>query len=183
MRFQALYGEAATEWRIEADWDARAPFLACALPMGLQRSLQTVCAELQIVLAGLAPQFVTAWNLWQSKLRRDAWFGVVHDDRMTVGAIHEGRLRAVRTLNAAPGTQVASALQGVLAREALLLNLPLPAHLQWTNATPDSAPTTSAMLHCETFALTSAISRPAADDAAAPARTASLALARKETLA
>lgn len=133
LRFQLLYGEPAAAWRIEADWDAREPFLACAMPAHLLDALQAAAAEHGLDLIETCPQFVAAWNRWHGQLQGDAWFGAVHDDGMTVGAIQEGRLRAVRSLDAAPQDA-----RDALAREALLLNLPIPVQLQWTSASLDA---------------------------------------------
>jgi hypothetical protein len=144
MRFQSLYGEPATQWQIEADWDAVQPFLACALPVELLQALQAVLAEQQLAFAELAPRFVATWNLWRGKLQRDAWLGVAHERGMTVGAIHDGRLHAVRHLDASLGS-----LRDVLAREALLLNLPMPARLQLAGAAHDAVATADGALAFE----------------------------------
>lgn len=133
LRFQLLYGEPAAAWRIEADWDAREPFLACAMPAPLLDALHAAAAEHGLDLVETCPQFVTAWNRWHGQLPGDAWFGAAHDDGMTVGALHEGRLHAVRSLDAAP-----HAARDALAREALLLDLPMPAQLRWANASLDA---------------------------------------------
>jgi hypothetical protein len=137
MRFQTLYGEPATAWRIEADWDAREPFLACAMPANLLSALHAVAAEHRLDLVEMLPQFVAEWNRWHRKLPGDAWLGVVHERGMTIGAIHEGRLRAVRTLDTTPQDLIATRMHDMLAREALLLNLPTPARLQLAGAALD----------------------------------------------
>jgi hypothetical protein len=37
-RFAALYGESAEPWLLAADWQAAAPFIACALPRELYQA-------------------------------------------------------------------------------------------------------------------------------------------------
>lgn len=151
MRFQSLYGEATTAWQIQADWDARVPFLACAIPTSFLNALQAVLADRQLALAELTPRFVAAWNRSHGKLHDDAWLGVVHERGMTVGAIHDGRLRAVRSLDGMPEDFSAERLHGMIAREALLLNLPMPSRLQLSGASLVAATTTSSARSVDTL--------------------------------
>ncbi|HYD82016.1 MAG TPA: hypothetical protein VEC06_19610 [Paucimonas sp.] len=150
MRFQALYGEPIAGWRLEADWQARAPFLACAMPASLLNMLCSALSERRLAPVELVPQFIAGWNRWRRKLRGDAWFGVVHDHGMTVGAIHQGHLRAVRPLAIAAGDFDPARLHAMLMREALLLDIPAPARLQLVGSVPAGLTTpSSGALRCE----------------------------------
>jgi hypothetical protein len=136
-RFQMLYGEPMTGWELAASWNARHPFLACAIPRALLLTLQTVAREHRLTLLEIAPQFVAAYNFWRAKMRAGSWFAVLHDKVLTIGAIDQQRLRSVR---AAPLPDQAWSDQGWLAqhlsREALRLNLALPSQLQVCGAVP-----------------------------------------------
>ncbi|SFI21967.1 hypothetical protein SAMN04515618_1146 [Collimonas sp. OK307] len=144
MRFQALYGTVLDEWQLEADWDARHPFLACAVPRTLICALQQIAQENQLHLVDVAPQFVRMWNRWHKTLRNGSWFGIVQDRTLVLAAIAQQRLCAVRATAVPVDGDARSWLQQQVMREALRLNLPLPKQLQlcgdqaryWVSADP-----------------------------------------------
>ena len=82
MRFQALYGEPAAAWQLEAAWDARQPFVVCAVPRALLAALQQLAATHRLTLIEVVPQFIAAWSRWRSALKSDAWFGLAHANRL-----------------------------------------------------------------------------------------------------
>lgn len=127
MRFRTLYGEAPDGWLLQADWDARHPFLACALPRALLASQQQVALDHKLALVAVAPHFIAAWNRWRGRLKPGAWFGVAQGGTLTLGAPQQRRLCAVRSAPfPAEAWQDKAALPGHLRREALRLNLPPP---------------------------------------------------------
>lgn len=138
LRFQTLYGEPMTDWELAADWDARQPFLACAMPRPLLRTIEEVAREHQLTLLEIAPQFIAAWNRWRAEIGAASWFGVLHDEVLSIGAIHQRRLCAVR---AAPLPADALDDRGWLPRhlqrEALRLNLDMPAEIQLCGPIPE----------------------------------------------
>lgn len=137
MRFQTLYGEPLTAWKLEADWDAEHPFLACALPKALLDSMHRVATNHGLTLIGLMPQFIAAWNRWRRSLKTNAWFGVVHQEVLTLGAIDRSGVRAVRvTPITADSWQDKLWLEEHVTREALRLNLPMPEQIQVSGALP-----------------------------------------------
>ncbi len=97
-RFQALYGEPLSDWQSAADWHARLPFLASALPAALVTALRRVCAAHRLVLLEIVPQFIAGWNRWCAALEDGAWFGVLQGSILTLGAASAGRLCALRSL-------------------------------------------------------------------------------------
>lgn len=137
MRFQALYGESPADWQIDAEWDARQPFLACAMPRSLLTMLQQLAVEYRLPLIAIAPHFVAAWNRWHAKLKASAWFGVAHEHGLTLGVTHSQRLVAVRAA-AVPdcGWQDKEWLSEHVRREALRLDVPMPTQLQLCGALP-----------------------------------------------
>lgn len=131
LRFQELYGEAPAQWQLRADWDARHPFLACAIPNSLLASLQQLASACRWTLLSVMPQFVAAWNRWHRELDGDAWFGVALGNRLTLGAIEHGRLRAINTMQVADSAwQDEQWLPAQLAREALRLDMAAPQALR-----------------------------------------------------
>jgi hypothetical protein len=140
-RFQTLYGEPLGDWHLAADWDARRPFLACALPGALLALLQGAAAAQRLPVLEIAPQFVVAWNHWRRAIAPHAWFGLVGSGMLTVAVTRGTCLQALRAaaLPAAAWSD-APALARHLAREALRLDVPMPPLLQLCGDLPDDLP-------------------------------------------
>jgi hypothetical protein len=147
LRFLSLYGETPQAWSVKADWDSRAPFFAAAVPAPLLAALEQVAAAAQLAVVETVPYFIDAWNRWSGALKATAWYGLVHDNLLTIGAVQDRQLRAVRVLpmpmlqlQADDGTDDTANgmawLVQALAREALLLDLALPAQLQLCGQVP-----------------------------------------------
>jgi hypothetical protein len=145
LRFQSLYGEAASAWHIAADWNARQPFFAAAMPRTLLAELRLVAQEYKLAVVAIEPHFVSAWNRWHAVLKPGAWYGVVHDKLLTIAAIghgahgtqgtHAAAIHSIRTL-AVPNGADHYWLTQMLAREALLHDMEPPALLQACGALP-----------------------------------------------
>jgi hypothetical protein len=147
MRFQQLYGEPLGGWQLRADWQAQHAFLACALPSALLDSLQSVAHDHRLTLLSIAPQFIVAWNQWRSHVKAGAWFGVVQDNTLTLAAIDQQQVYAVRTTTLPDGAlQDAQWLAAHLTREAMLLNLPVPKQVQVCGASSSQSALPSATL-------------------------------------
>jgi hypothetical protein len=137
LRFQSLYGEAPSGWKIAADWNASEPFFAAAMPRALLAVLELVAREFKLSIVGVEPHFVSAWNRWRRGMKQGAWFGLLHDNLLTLAAIDAGAgkgqgaqaMRAIRALPVPPGADPAWLTQ-TLKREALLLDMPPPELLQ-----------------------------------------------------
>lgn len=141
LRFQTLYGESAAQWRMMASWDNRRPFFAAAAPQALLAALEQGAATQRLTLVAVVPHFIGAWNRWRRALQAGAWFGVVHDGLLSLGAVEAGQLRAVRILPLPVETaQQAGAdhhwLSLGVGREALLLGLAAPSLLQLCGQVP-----------------------------------------------
>lgn len=135
LRFHTLYGETPAAWRIAADWNARHPFFAAAVPRTLLTVLEQVAREQQLVIVEILPHFIAAWNRWHRALAPGAWFGVLHDGLLTVAAVDDQRLRAVQALPVPDGADHYWLTQ-TLTRAALLHQMELPAQLQLCGAAP-----------------------------------------------
>ncbi|MES2757488.1 MAG: hypothetical protein V4693_08955 [Pseudomonadota bacterium] len=135
LRFQMLYGEPAANWTISAGWDPVRPFLAAAMPRALLGALGQGAALHQLKAVEIVPQFVAVLNRYASALRPGAWFGVMHDNVLTLGAFDGRAIVAVRAA-AVPDGADAGWLAAHLAREALRLNLPAPERLQLWGGMP-----------------------------------------------
>lgn len=143
LRFHALYGDAPSAWQISADWDAQKPFFAAAMPRALLAELALVAREYKLSVVGIAPHFVTAWNRWCRAIQPAAWFGLVHEQVLTLAVIdaaHQGAAHSVRAVRALPVPAGADHqwLAQTLQREALLQNVPAPMLLQVCGSAPAS---------------------------------------------
>jgi hypothetical protein len=131
MRFQSLYGEAASDWLIVADWDPQHPFLACALLQSLQSELLLVAANCRLTITSIIPHFIATWNYWHLKLPSTSWFGIVNEDLLTLGIVDQHRLCNVRTATLIDYIwDDPEWLPDYINREALRLNVPAINSLQ-----------------------------------------------------
>jgi hypothetical protein len=136
-RFQLLYGEAPAGWALSASYDAGRPFLAAAVPRALLDLCEQAATEHGMKLVEIVPQFVAGWNRWRHALKPGAWFGQVHERVLTIGAAGDGALSTVRATAVPEGVDQAW-LREHIGREALRLNLPLPAQLYLTGRLPQA---------------------------------------------
>ncbi|MCG2586557.1 hypothetical protein [Massilia sp. TS11] len=135
LRFQGLYGDSLAGWELAADWQADAPFLACALRASLGDSLARAARDSGALLTQVQPQLLAAWNRWCGKLDAAAWFALVQGDRLSLGISRARRLHAVRVLRVTPEASLDWLAQQV-AREALRLECAAPELLQVCGAAP-----------------------------------------------
>ena len=152
MRFHQLFGESGSDWQIHAEWDASAPFLACALPNNLLSGLQLACAGQKLRLHSITPHFIACWNHWSRQLQADSWFGVVNGGSLMLAAIENGRLQALRRSPfLLQHWQDKQYLPTLLQREALRLNLAMPVCLQLCGSLPQDsrAVETMGQLECK----------------------------------
>jgi len=138
LRFQALYGEPMSNWEMAADWDARQPFAACAMPRALLQELTKIAQDQHLTLLEIAPQFMAAWNRSRNVIGKTSWFGVLHDNVLSIGAISRQRLCAVRVARLPEDAgRERDWLCGHLKREALRLDLPMPSRIELSGAVPE----------------------------------------------
>lgn len=136
-RFQSLFGDAISDWHLSADWDARQPFLACAIPRSLLTALQQVARDHRLVLVEVAPQFVVAWNRWRADLQAGAWFGVLHQKVLAFAVLGQDGPEAAREVALPDEVMIDQhRMPEILAREALKLNVPMPSAIHLCGQVP-----------------------------------------------
>ena len=171
LRFQSLYGESASHWKVAGGWDATRPFLAAAMPRHLLSLLEHAAGEGQATLVEIVPQFIAAWNGWRGVVRPGAWFGLQQQGVLTLGAADAGTLQAVRSVAVPDGANLDWLGQHV-AREALRLNLAPPTRLQLAGDAPSTWNNASASaFSCSLLGAGQGKLSPAAQLAATGART------------
>ena len=122
--------------------------MAAALPRTLLGAIEHGAAQHKLALCEIVPHFVAMLNRHRAALKPGAWFGLVHDQVLTLGAIDETNragIAAVRAAALPDGVDAeaeaeagagAAWLAEHIAREALRLNLPAPQHLQLCGSVP-----------------------------------------------
>ena len=136
-RFQALFGDAMFGWHLAADWDARQPFLACAIPRPLLTALQQIAKEHRLVLLEVAPHFVAAWNSWLKQLQEGIWFGVLHQNVLAFAVVGQNGLEVTRDVTLPDeAMRDQHRVPEILAREALRLNVPMPQEIRLCGQVP-----------------------------------------------
>jgi hypothetical protein len=113
-RFEDLFGHEASSWSIEADWDARRHFLACAVPQRLVQALREAFPS----AASIAPAFVHCLADRESA----AYTGwLVHSTRQHVTAAWHGAQGVTYVRSCVRPTDIRS----WLAQQALLAAQPM----------------------------------------------------------
>lgn len=137
MRFQTLYGDDIKQWMVQADWQIDRPFLVAALPVALQTGLVGIAAQCRLRYTAILPHSVAAWNRWHAAVQPGDWFGVAHADVLTLIAIEDGAVRAVRRQSLdQTAMKNPDWLSQHVGREVLRLNLAAPTRLQLSGEVP-----------------------------------------------
>ncbi|NHZ83836.1 hypothetical protein F2P44_31890 [Massilia sp. CCM 8695] len=118
-RFETLYGQAPADWLLQADWQADAPMLACAIPRGLRQALAG------FALARVLPALLQDWNRHCAALPADGVWCAAADGVVNLLVWRKARLQLVRQQ---PGQDV----DGLLALELARLGVAMPAARFWS---------------------------------------------------
>ncbi|MBP0590718.1 hypothetical protein J8I87_13515 [Paraburkholderia sp. LEh10] len=132
LRFQTLYGDAASAWQVAADWQAAEPFLGCAVLRRVSAALQIAVKQRGGCLVSVTPNFVSAWNRSRKQIGANAWLATLSDSALTLGLVADTskpRLASVRTLMLPEPNPPLTWLRESVARTALLDNVAAPAAL------------------------------------------------------
>jgi hypothetical protein len=100
IRFEALHDLPVSEWTIQADWNAREPFLACAVPAhfltALGECLNKPKSHRTKVIA-CTPAFIHCWNRHQPHMANSVQgLGVVNETTVTIAIIQNAKLIETR---------------------------------------------------------------------------------------
>ena len=136
-RFAVLYGEPPEQWLLAADWQATAPFIACALPRQLYRELDSLARTNGWHLDSLRPALVRVWNRLHLAIPPDGWLIVGFGQTLTLVHTHDAQLAGLRTLRL-PEAPALAELVTLLEQERLRTPMPAAARdrqsLLWTGA-------------------------------------------------
>ena len=160
VRFQMLYGDAASAWQVAADWQAAEPFLACAVSRRVSMALQVAAQQGGGCLVSVTPNFVSAWNGSRRQIGAHTWLATLSDCALTLGLVADTskpRLASVRTLMLPEPNPPLVWLRESVARAALLDNVAAPAVLHihgpqipgWQQDAASSGEAGMSVLWCE----------------------------------
>lgn len=155
LRFQSLFGDSASQWKVSAGWDSSAPFLAAAIPRPLLALLEQAAADSRAKLVQVQPQFIAGWNHWHREIGAGSWYGLVQHNVLTLGAVEGAQVRAVRAAAVPEGADGAWLAHHV-AREALRLNLAAPTRLCVSGRAPSSWNNSTGSVACTLLGATAA---------------------------
>jgi hypothetical protein len=137
MRFSVVYDEAPDDWQLSSVQCLDQPFLAFGVRRGLIGTLQAVLLKHRLALRSVQPESAMLWNYWHRSLGADAWFGICRGESLTLGLVHQRRLRALRPLVLSVADREDHGwLTQSMAREAARMCLPPPATLALCGQAP-----------------------------------------------
>ena len=136
-RFTALYGESGEAWLLAADWQATAPFIACALPRPLYQALDGLAQMSGWRLESVRPALAHVWNRLRASIPDDGWLIVGFGQTLTLVHTAKAQVAGLRTVRL-PGAPDLPELVTLLEQEHLRAQVPGEAHdrqaLLWTGA-------------------------------------------------
>ena len=137
MRFNLVFDEAPDDWQLSSVQCLDQPFLAFGVRRGLIGTLQDVLLKHRLALRSVQPESVLLWNHWHRSLGAEAWFGICRGSTLTLGLVHQGRLRALRPLALSAAERGSHGwLTQTIVREAARMCLPPPATLALCGLAP-----------------------------------------------
>ncbi|MBT9463078.1 hypothetical protein [Hydrogenophaga sp.] len=99
LRFRATFGAAADSWRVVHTEPLPGRALpACAIDEALLAELQALGSIGQTKVSSVVPYFSAAFDRWRGSLGHQvAWFGVIEPGSLTLGLLHRGVWRGLRS--------------------------------------------------------------------------------------
>lgn len=100
LRFRATFGAPAEAWRVmHAEPRPGRAVPACAIDEALVAALQELQAIGDVRVVRIAPYFSAAFDRWCARLgRQTAWFGAAEPGSFTLGLLHKGAWRGLRSM-------------------------------------------------------------------------------------
>lgn len=136
-RFAVLYAESAEQWLLAADWQAKAPFIACALPRQLYQGLDSLVRMNGWRLDSIRPALVRVWNHLHPSIPNEGWLGVGFGQTLTLVHTRNEQATGLRTLRLPDAPDLAE-LATLLEQERLRTPVSAEARdrqsLLWTGA-------------------------------------------------
>lgn len=131
IRFEALYGLPVSEWLVQGDWNAKAPFLACAVPGNILAALGeclNVPRYQHTRVIGCTPAFVHSWNQHQPHMPNNIQgIGVVNQKTVTIAIIQNAKWIEVRCMPLVDvGQESLQGLDQAIQNLSLQLDLKMP---------------------------------------------------------
>lgn len=98
LHFREVFGPVAEQWQVLYAASAPGcPVPACAVDLAFMAALRGICATAGARLAAARPYFATASGHWHRRLdRRNAWFGLVEPDHVSLGLLQDRRWTSLR---------------------------------------------------------------------------------------
>lgn len=137
-RFEALFGEVASQWHIEADWHASGRILAVAVPRALTLALGEGAARAGWRLDSVVPAAVRTMNRHAARIPDDAWLVVFGRAQYLAVLLNGGVPAFVRQLRC----EASSTVDDIVSRletECLRGGYAMPAKVVFGGAVPFAA--------------------------------------------
>lgn len=102
LRMEALFGDAAADWALDADWSATRRFLACAVPSAVLSAVAGAIATCKLRDAGVTTEFVASWRRHRRQMpERQGWVAQAGRGAVVLAACVEGHLSAISMVTTA----------------------------------------------------------------------------------
>lgn len=127
MRFHTLFGEAPAAWQIQAAWQARQAFLACALPQALLTMLEKVCHAHARKIISVQTHLLATCTQFAKQIEANAWLLHFAEHSVQILALQHGQCKTVQSSYLpADFWQTPGSLQLLVQREALRWQVAAP---------------------------------------------------------
>lgn len=132
LRFRETYGRGAESWHVQCSpQPPQHAIPACAVDAGLIDALRQACKAADARLVGATPYFASAFDHWRQRCKgKQAWFGLVEADCLSLGLIRDGRWIGLRSQWLAE--HWSSALSAMMTQLTIMANVagpPAPLYL------------------------------------------------------
>lgn len=127
MRFHTLFGEPLAAWQIQAAWQARQAFLACALPQALLAMLERVCSAHARKIISVHSHLLATCAQFSQQITSNGWLMHFAAHSVQILALEKGLCKSIQTSYLTPDFwPTLGSLQSLVQREALRLQVAPP---------------------------------------------------------
>lgn len=97
--FTSIYGAAAEQWNLRLSEDAHSdPRVASGVDKGLIDAIQSLFADTKLRLVSIQPYLMAAFNQWQHRFDKNAWFALMEPGRLCLALLYDGQWHTLKTL-------------------------------------------------------------------------------------